>query len=61
MDGMKGLDRWITDGPRQGPRDYDVECEDCGHREVVQGQPELGQVTLDREDCAECGGPLEIV
>lgn len=57
MDGMRGLDAWITGGRYSSSRG-DVICP-CGETTHVTAETEYGSITWTPEECKNCGRVFE--
>jgi len=53
MDGMRGLDAWITGG-RYSSSAIRVTCPECEHETPVHTETEYGQTTWMPEECEKC-------
>ena len=54
MDGMRGLDAWITSG-RYSSSLLLVTCSACGDETTVTAETEYGATTWTPEECRHCG------
>lgn len=58
MDGMRGLDAWITSG-RYSKEMLRVKCSECDEYTSVTAETEYGATDWDRDACFHCGAAFE--
>jgi hypothetical protein len=54
MDGMRGLDAWITGGRYNASQGL-VTCPSCEEQTAVTAETEYGATTWTPEECKHCG------
>lgn len=58
MDGMRGLDAWITSGRYSKAQGW-VTCRKCGEETCVISETEYGTSWWSPEECPKCGTTFE--
>jgi len=58
MDGMRGLDAWITSGRYSASWAW-VTCRACDEQTLVHCETEYGATTWSPEECKHCDRPFD--